>query len=734
MDVLIELIQKFRDDMYFDFDELCDAEGNRMYGEYNTALWWKNQTQDLPDGPRILALEIYADATELDGLHKQSGHPIYLSFGNLPLHIRNNPKSKTLLGFFPLWYKGLSEAETNNDAFRHQKREVYHQCAATFLDPIRKHQDQGFLLRSGLQLWHLLPRLICYPGDIPEHLMAAQLNGGNMPCIECQVLDGYLAWNIFAEVDLREETEQDFHLMLNSDYTLKKRTEEEMAHVLRAARGMKPKSKKEKHLKLYSLYDGTQNAFAGLKNSPLYELFPSDFMMHDLAGMDMHTFDYLLRFIKTEYRGKSTEMLKKVCLRFDALGKCRVSNFRLPTNSIVQSANLTATERRNISKVLLLVMHGLLEEEHMILFSKVMVPLWAARVLLQNNPIPEKDLDTIQHLLEDFCLAFVAMFDDVGDGLQFPKLHGLVCHLANAIRCRGSPFNWCCAMYENLHSIIKMNYKNRCNKKNVDKSLANIHTIQHTLALFDSVMKDEDEAALNDASPKHVLFGYLYVFHIVPTRDIQCKLQSLSLSDKGADDVDLQRALLLCSPLRPRPEMVAVLDNLGPILEAIVSLVNVTDGFEIPANESDEESEYADSGVTSALVVEDAPIRKVKDLSWVKLYSGGVPAGGLSRLLANPNFHNLPRYTNVKLSDTSPPVFAKILAFLSVSMIKKRKGSNIAGSAWIQLYEVVDPLVLEVYGCPHLKLSDTIKLVALDHLGEEVHMVPDFERMDVLEE
>ncbi|POG80115.1 hypothetical protein GLOIN_2v1764901 [Rhizophagus irregularis DAOM 181602=DAOM 197198] len=45
--------------------------------------------------------EPYEDGTTFDGLGKTSGHPVFLTLGNVPNWVRNLPESKILLGFLP---------------------------------------------------------------------------------------------------------------------------------------------------------------------------------------------------------------------------------------------------------------------------------------------------------------------------------------------------------------------------------------------------------------------------------------------------------------------------------------------------------------------------------------------------------------------------------------------------------------------------------------------------------
>ena len=49
----------------------------------------------------LLSIILYSDATTFDRLERTSGHPIFLTLGNLPNWYRNLPEAKVLLGFLP---------------------------------------------------------------------------------------------------------------------------------------------------------------------------------------------------------------------------------------------------------------------------------------------------------------------------------------------------------------------------------------------------------------------------------------------------------------------------------------------------------------------------------------------------------------------------------------------------------------------------------------------------------
>jgi hypothetical protein len=58
--------------------------GEKIYEEQFNANWWKREELALPKGQRLLSIILYSDATSLDNLGKSSGHPVFISLGNIP--------------------------------------------------------------------------------------------------------------------------------------------------------------------------------------------------------------------------------------------------------------------------------------------------------------------------------------------------------------------------------------------------------------------------------------------------------------------------------------------------------------------------------------------------------------------------------------------------------------------------------------------------------------------------
>ena len=135
----------------------------------------------------LLSIILYSDATTFDGLGKSSGHPVFLTFGNLPNWVRNSPESKILLGFLPkVQDTGIKPSET----FRSFQREVFHKCFNIMLRPLLEKPDALYFGIKGQQMT-FAARISFFLSDMLEaDEITATYKAArcNMPCHTCMVL------------------------------------------------------------------------------------------------------------------------------------------------------------------------------------------------------------------------------------------------------------------------------------------------------------------------------------------------------------------------------------------------------------------------------------------------------------------------------------------------------------------------------------------------------------------
>ena len=86
-------IPNIKQDFVLTFENL-EVDGEKIYNEQNTSMWWKNTEGSLPTGAKLLSLILYSDATNVDTLGKSQLHPIYMTIENIKNWRYNKPNVK----------------------------------------------------------------------------------------------------------------------------------------------------------------------------------------------------------------------------------------------------------------------------------------------------------------------------------------------------------------------------------------------------------------------------------------------------------------------------------------------------------------------------------------------------------------------------------------------------------------------------------------------------------------
>jgi hypothetical protein len=161
--------------------------GERVFGEPYEGNWWLETEPTLPPLNNLLSIILYSDATTFDGLGKTSGHPVFLTLGNLPNGVRNLPESKVLLGFLP---KVQDSGIKTTENFREMQRKVYHECFDIMLHPLlEKPNSLHFGIKGRVMIF--AARISFFLADMLEaDEVTATYKSANcrMPCHTCMVL------------------------------------------------------------------------------------------------------------------------------------------------------------------------------------------------------------------------------------------------------------------------------------------------------------------------------------------------------------------------------------------------------------------------------------------------------------------------------------------------------------------------------------------------------------------
>ena len=160
--------------------------GMRIFGEPYEGDWWLETEKTLPPLNHLLSIILYSDATTFDGLGKTSGHPVFLTLGNLPNWVRNLPEAKVLLGFLP---KVQDSGIKTTDIFQSLQREVYHKCFDIMLRPLLEKPDALYFGIKGRQMT-FAARISFFIADMLEDdevTATYKSSRCKMPCHTCMV-------------------------------------------------------------------------------------------------------------------------------------------------------------------------------------------------------------------------------------------------------------------------------------------------------------------------------------------------------------------------------------------------------------------------------------------------------------------------------------------------------------------------------------------------------------------
>lgn len=163
-----------------------NVNGIRIFGEPYEGNWWLKTEKNIPSMNHLLSIILYSDATTFDGLGKSSGHPVFLTLGNLPNWVRNSPEAKVLLGFLP---KVQDTGIKTSEVFRSMQREIFHKCFKIMLWPLLEKPDALYFGIKGREMT-FAARISFFLADMLEanEITATYKSArSKMPCHTCIV-------------------------------------------------------------------------------------------------------------------------------------------------------------------------------------------------------------------------------------------------------------------------------------------------------------------------------------------------------------------------------------------------------------------------------------------------------------------------------------------------------------------------------------------------------------------
>ncbi|RHZ85847.1 hypothetical protein Glove_59g84 [Diversispora epigaea] len=202
-----------------------------------------------------------------------------------------------------------------------------------------------------------------------------------------------------------------------------------------------------------------ENYFWNIPNLNIYAATVPDRMHH----LDLGLYHYQIEFTKG-ILGRSS--IDKMNERIGAIP--RYPGLKIFSKGLQSIARLTASEHRDLMKVMVFVVDGLLSDD----LSEVYVKWNEMYILSRLEIFKESDLEKFQKAINDWADLFVILFRKKSDSkMKFPKFHSWIFHIVNTIQEYGAINGYTSETYESLHkSYVKTPYR-LSNKKGIEEQI-----------------------------------------------------------------------------------------------------------------------------------------------------------------------------------------------------------------------------------------------------------------------
>ncbi|RHZ77257.1 hypothetical protein Glove_183g58 [Diversispora epigaea] len=460
--------------------ENSKIEDEKSYGEQNSGNWWKRAERSISNHANILLIILYSDVTTTDTLGKSSLHPIYVSLGNIPTWRRNKEDVKQLLGYLPILFT-KNETEKKSSEFKELARETFHNSIKFLLDPLFQSDGVDFNI-DDKDIW-FFPRISTIICDWPEACMFSltyKSANSNYSCHFCLVQREDL-------IDIRKD-----QVILRNHVNMKEYFDSNTSNLA----GL----------------EQVNNYFWSIPNLNIYAATVPDRMHHLDLGLFKYQIEFTMKLLKkkkslnkvneriadiprysqlkvfkkgihqeilrggnlrkfSQEQGRSIYLRNILVENRSVLRKSR-ANFRLIKFPDVQLSRLTASEYRDMMKIMVFVVDDLQIEDLLEIYVK-----WNEMYLLSRSEKFKENKnnyleDIRKKAIDDWADLFIKLFQKISNShLKFSKLHSWICHIVDTIREYGAINGYTTETYESLHkTYVKILY-HLSNKKKVEKQI-----------------------------------------------------------------------------------------------------------------------------------------------------------------------------------------------------------------------------------------------------------------------
>ncbi|KEP46797.1 hypothetical protein V565_181170 [Rhizoctonia solani 123E] len=433
--------------------EINGDPSNRKIDEMWTADWWMRVQNKLPHGATLVPIILSSDATQLTNFSGgKSAWPVYISIGNIPKAIRAkiSTYSTLLLAYLPVPKFDCFPAKERGD----QKARLFHESMEVILRPLVQAGRAGVEMNCGDgYVRHCYPILAAYIADNPEQTMIAGCRR-NL-CHRCTV-----------QRDKRGDLPETPPPPRIPDHTAVALEAHDHGHTsaLFDNQGLKPFGKP---------------FWADLPHTNIFSCLTPDILhqLHKGVFKD-HLMDWCLKLIKS-----SNGSTDDVDYRFKAMPLH--SALRHFSSGVTKLKQTTANEHREMQKVFIAVMAGLVPEDVLPAILAVIDFIHFARLPV-HTPGTLALLDDALNRFHESKNVFIKY--DVRTDFDINKVHAMS-HYVEAILELGAADAYNTETPERLHiEFAKRAYK-ATNRKNFFEQMTTYLERRERVTKFDAYLQ-----------------------------------------------------------------------------------------------------------------------------------------------------------------------------------------------------------------------------------------------------
>ncbi|KAG8743109.1 hypothetical protein FRC11_014025, partial [Ceratobasidium sp. 423] len=427
--------------------------GERKFDEMWTGDWWNEIQKKLPPGATVIPIIISSDATQLTNFSGgKSAWPVYISIGNIPKGIRAQVSnySTLLLAYLPVAkFDCFTKKERGNE-----KAKLFHESMQTILEPLVKAGNEGVEMECGDGfVRRCFPILAAYIADNPEQTLIAGCRRNR--CYRCTVAR-----------DKRGEFPPDPPPPRNPRYTADALEAQKHGHtsVLFEDEGLKPYGKP---------------FWAELPHTDIFTCLTPD-ILHQLhkGVFKEHLMNWCIEIVT-----KSFGSAGPIDNRYKLMP--RHSELRHFLSGVTALKQSTANEHRQMQKVFIGVMHGLVPDRVLKAVIAVIDFIYYARLPVHT--------DTTLQLLDDALARFHEFKDvfvtwQIRTDFNINKLHSMI-HYSESIRQLGAADGYNTETPERLHIEFAKRAYQATNRREFFKQMTVYLDRRERVAKFDMYLR-----------------------------------------------------------------------------------------------------------------------------------------------------------------------------------------------------------------------------------------------------